>query len=212
MQYSFDYEKIPYLSKKDIAKIADDFLNINWNRDIPVDIELIAEQKYDIIFTPIIGLQKQISTDAWLLSNCHEINYDPDQNDFRIRFSVAHEMGHYLLHSEYISKTRTNNFEDYKTVLYSIPDALWTRVETQANDFAGNVLMPLKHIETRLESLRLDSTYDGSNIFKAAEKYKLNEQEFRGIIAAKIARDFEVTESAMKTRLNILGIKPNDYK
>lgn len=60
-----------------------------------------------------------------------------------MRFTVAHELGHYLFHQEYMTSDRPPLF------YHDLSESEKTRVEIQANIFAAMLLMPEKpFIET----------------------------------------------------------------
>lgn len=61
-------------------------------------------------------------------------------NFFRNQFTVAHELGHYILHSENIDPLELNH-EEYK------------QMEQEANDFASAFLMPASEFSTDVEVL-----------------------------------------------------------
>ncbi|MFJ7352959.1 ImmA/IrrE family metallo-endopeptidase [Phyllobacterium sp. 22229] len=115
-----------------------------------------------------------------------EIRPDPDQqgkfiirvnkNDSsrRQRFTVAHEIGHYLLHQDEIGDGITDD------VLYR--STLSDRREAQANRMAADLLMPQTLIDEWLErakSLKVDN------------------------IVGFLADKFNVSEAAMKIRLGL---------
>jgi hypothetical protein len=59
--------------------------------------------------------------DALILSNLKEIVYALDAPDVRLRFSLAHELGHMVLHSEQIELFRPESYSEYFSVCFSIP-------------------------------------------------------------------------------------------
>lgn len=73
----------------------------------------------------------------------------------RRRFTLAHEFAHFVLHKEFLKKNKT--IED--RILFRKGDD-FNQIETQANQFAADLLMPkdifideLKKGNTRIESL-----------------------------------------------------------
>jgi len=65
----------------------------------------------------------------------------------RMQFTIAHELGHYYLHKEYIMENKTvidgDDSLDGQAILYR-DDQLDRRtvLETQANNFAASLIMP----------------------------------------------------------------------
>lgn len=90
----------------------------------------------------------------------------------RQRFTVAHEIGHYLLHRDEIGDGITDD------VLYR--SSLSDRREAQANRFAADLLMPQKLVDEwmdRARALKVDNVItflaDKFNVSEAAMKIRL---------------------------------------
>ena len=60
----------------------------------------------------------------------------------RIRFSFAHELGHYFHHKEYYSRAGFVSAKDWKNFIINIPESEYRNFEWQANEFAGRLLVP----------------------------------------------------------------------
>jgi Zn-dependent peptidase ImmA (M78 family) len=98
--------KAPFISIEKIRTIADEFRSQYWPQDtIPIDIFKILEFELDIEIRSVLNLKEAGDIDALLLGDLKTIVID--QNDFlneraqnRLRFSVAHEIGHFVLHSD----------------------------------------------------------------------------------------------------------------
>ena len=99
----------------------------------------------------------------------------------RQRFTIAHEIGHFVLHrgGTYIDKGTYARFRDLES------GSGTKREEREANQFAAELLMPRHLVETLLQSQHLDPGDDGS----------LN----------RLAEEFEVSALAMSFRLANLG-------
>ncbi|MHA4808400.1 ImmA/IrrE family metallo-endopeptidase [Flavitalea flava] len=114
------------------------------------------------------------------------IGFNPKEAQVRRRFTVAHELGHFLLHRTtndlfvdnfFLMKFRKNNAyteEDY-------------RHEQEANAFAAALLMPETFLEEEMKKM---------------EYQRLSEADFIG----RLARKFEVSIPAMTYRLTNLNI------
>lgn len=111
----------------------------------PIDVELIAERAgFDLI--DIAGLKYISSTDAFLSHSERQIYFDPDVSTTRIRFSIAHELGHFDLHYDILKEVRFCDYSEWKTTIISIPGWFWGAVEQQANVYAGKLLVPREMI------------------------------------------------------------------
>lgn len=64
------------------------------------------------------------------------------QNKHRWRFTLAHEIGHYILHLQYLSEHSNSNIDTTESINLNITDKILQRMELQANVFAGHLLMP----------------------------------------------------------------------
>lgn len=76
---------------------------------------------------------------SWLLLYNHRL-----RSPGRIRFTQAHELGHYLLH-----RTQRSSFECSESDMVDLTQDTLT-IEAQADDFAGNLLMPLDDFRVQM--------------------------------------------------------------
>ena len=107
-----DYTKInvPFLSNLEIKNKADLFRRKFWNDSVPIDMEDIVELKLEMEIIPLKSLQTLFGIDALITSDWRSIYIDYDryvderyQN--RLRFSLAHEIGHFVLHKGIYNRT-----------------------------------------------------------------------------------------------------------
>lgn len=92
-----------------------------------------------------------------------EISLSDVSNYQRIRFSIAHELGHLFLHMHYLNEEKWNNIEigTSHTRNTNIP---YTEYESEANEFAGAFLMPKSEfIKVANENIE-DNYYNLKNI------------------------------------------------
>jgi len=195
---------IPYLPDENIRQKADNFLNKNWGDNIPVDIELIVEKKLKLDIIPLPGLYRITGTEAFLSGDLNEIIFDVDRPDVRIRFSIAHEVGHYVLHEEQIKSLRTKSYENWKGVIKSIPGPVWGRAEYQASEFAGRLLVPLSALIQSIKKRR-------SLIEQARKIINDDSASLIEYLATNISKEFKVADKTMLIRFNKENINPFDY-
>lgn len=158
-----DYRKFqtPYISNKKIEEKAINFRAKYWDGNLPVDIEKIIEIKLDIEIRPIPGLDKLCSVDTLISSNwkviyIDESRYMEDNYVNRLRFSLAHEMGHFILHKAIYSFFKISDYQDFYNFLDLIPDDQYGFLEVQANKFASYLLLPRDLLEKEKEKLLKD--------------------------------------------------------
>ena len=96
--------KVPYYSDEQLWQRASIERERTWDETLPVDIELIVEEQ-GIEVIPLPGLRKNASIDACMSRDTNTIYIDHEYVEdprmlFRVRFSVAHEYAHRILHKE----------------------------------------------------------------------------------------------------------------
>ena len=134
-----------FLTLKKIKQESISFLkSIERLNEVPLDVESIIERSLSLEIIPINGLYKTIKAECYLSSDRRSIVIDDEyymNESFykRLRFTLAHEIGHYVLHKEYYNGfADKNNFKDFHIRhRKKIPG-----IEFQANMFAGFLLMP----------------------------------------------------------------------
>jgi len=111
------------------------------------------------------------------------IGYNQNESRVRRRFTIAHELGHFILHRD-----KANLFVDKQFKVYrsqnSSTDATKQAYEKEANAFAASLLMP--------EQL----------IIKEVEKTKIDMANEEGL--KQLAKIFDVSSIAMSYRISNL--------
>ncbi len=133
-----------FISKVDINRKADTAREQFWGKnELPVDIDLVIE-KAGLNIIPLILPDKY---DAYLKSDLTGIvinkrrSEDP-RYEGRLRFSLAHEFGHYILHADLIKTIGFQSIEEYVDFFTTIPEEQYDYFEYQANAFGGRLLVP----------------------------------------------------------------------
>ena len=142
---------IPFLPKAVLASKASSFLSDNELTDIPIDIEFVAEQNYGMHIIPFSSLLHEFGIDGYSASDFTAIYVDEfvyNQRPTRLRFTVAHELGHKVLHEQYLDLLKFSSVEQWVRVVSDRLDRSdYDKMEFQANVFAGLVLVPQHHLE-----------------------------------------------------------------
>ncbi|MBI2478778.1 MAG: ImmA/IrrE family metallo-endopeptidase, partial [Planctomycetia bacterium] len=117
-----------------------------------------------------------------------------DSRPGRYRFTLAHEVGHSILHTGIFQSQAFHGIAEWKAFVDSIPDKEHGWLEYQAYAFAGLVLVPREPLEAatkqcvdliRGEGIDLDENWD----FAWSR------------IAAFLAKQFEVSSAVIERRL-----------
>lgn len=171
------------MKKDDPLKILRDH-----TKSAPINLEALARA---------LGLEFKMDSDlpdgisGHLMRNKdgdYEIASNGSEHSYRQRFSLAHEIGHFVLHKElvdirggvdddtmYRSTDRGDIYNSYIDLVH----------ERQANSFAANLLMPESLVRAAIDDLR--STTGEAKL-------------------TSLYRKFQVSPSAMRWRLKNLGL------
>jgi len=180
-------------------------------KELPVDVLSLVEIDLRLDVIPFDDLKAKYDVEAALRADFTGIYVDaetyvdlergPEWKLNRLRFSLAHEVGHYVLHS---ALPQPRNFA-------SLPDfARWTlnfdsphssrkyTAEQEANEFAGRLLVPVD---------RLRDFYDDFQT-RVAELFPGIHPDLRAAFSAKAAVKFGVNDQVISVRLDREGIWP----
>lgn len=95
--------RTPFFRYENLRQHAEDFLSEHHpGRQIPVPIEQIIEFRFGIDIVPMPGLSN-FDTVAYISHDLTEIRVDDfvyHHRPNRYRFSLAHELGHRVLHAD----------------------------------------------------------------------------------------------------------------
>lgn len=112
---------------------------------IPVPIEWIIEERFQMDIVPVPGLHRGFQIDAYITSDLSEIRVDEDvysSVETRYRFSLAHELAHRVLHADVLKQLRFNTVEEWRNARDRITEREYRFIEWHANAFAGLILVP----------------------------------------------------------------------
>lgn len=150
--------------------VAEELIS-RFNLGIPVDLQVLIENFSDLAVEFGADIEKDGQTERAGDSYLIRIRSDEDSLTTRDRFTLAHELGHVLL----------GHIDEHEIMYRSEANEL----EYEANDFAGNLLMPReKFLEVVYENV-----------------------DDRGICdLEEVANNFNVSVSAVRTRGRFLGV------
>lgn len=128
-------------------KLSEQYAQINrFRRSAPVDVEGLAEAlgvdvQYAYLDSDISGMIERVR-------NGHRITVNARDPITRQRFTLAHELGHYMNHRHLIGDGLDDDRAYRSTDIGRYHNTqIGPREETEANRFAANVLMPMDLIE-----------------------------------------------------------------
>ncbi|MFA5249034.1 MAG: ImmA/IrrE family metallo-endopeptidase [Candidatus Paceibacterota bacterium] len=154
--------------------------------------------KLELNIIPINGLQGLCDTDALITSDWSSIYVDhgrywDERYKNRLRFSLAHEIGHFVLHKQVYNDFEIESVEHFYEFMEKIPGDKYGYLETQANKFANYLLVPRKELFAEKEKIikRKRKALEG-----------ISEKMVNSYIAIPIAEIFGVSENVAEIALN----------
>ncbi len=200
---------IPVYSYEDLRKKADEFLREHHpSGNIPVPIEEIVEFDFKINIVPVLGLQREFEVEGFTSGDLKNIYVDEHVFTDRVtryRFTLAHELGHIVLHRNLYDKHRFKSIHGWQEFVNSISEEEHSWLEYQGYAFAGLILV------------------QGDNLLKSVTEWTKKIRE-KGIsmeknwdfawelITEHVAKAFLVSPDVVEKRIEKDGIKKKYMK
>lgn len=148
--------KVPVYYYEDIRQCADNVLGKHHpSKTIPVPIEPIVEFGYSTTIIPLHELQRVYGIDAFVSHHLRTVYVDnsvmESRSPNRYRFSLAHELGHIVLHGDVFSEVEFHSVAEWKELIQSMKETDRRWLEWQAHAFAGLILVPKPALVERLK-------------------------------------------------------------
>ncbi|MDP3028711.1 MAG: ImmA/IrrE family metallo-endopeptidase [Deltaproteobacteria bacterium] len=198
-----------WINKEKLWKVADDVREKYWpEATLPIDAEKIVEFRLKLIIDPKHNLFSEIDMDAYLMRDLTGIVVDYDfywneKFSNRMRFSFAHEMGHFFLHKYILPSIDFNSPEEWRNFILNVPEKEYSGFEWQANEFAGRLLVPYPELVTEFDK-----------ILKIIEENKLGQylendpDAVLSRISPALCKPFGVSTVVIETRVKREGLWP----
>lgn len=188
---------VPHLNYDQLRRHAQAFLAKHHpTQQIPVPIEHIIEFQLHLDIVPLPGLEEAFEIVGFTASTLDEISVDQyvyEHQPGRYRFTLAHEVGHVILHAALFKEHRFRGVAEWKRFVRAFPDLELSRLEWQAHSFAGLVLVPPEALQQELKS--------AAKQVKAKSVTK--ETDFAtSLIVDMVATRFQVSGDVIERRLN----------
>ena len=191
-----------FKSPDQINEIAEYFLsNYHSSSSLPVPIEEIIEFQLGIDIIPVPGLRDcfenmGLDIDAFISSDFKSITVDSymqEHRENRYRFTLAHEIGHMLLHKDIYAHFKFSSIEDWLRAIKEMPLKEREMGEWQSNEFAGLILVPRSILKDKFEQA----------MNRARESFSAHNKDFLLYVAIKnyLSPLFCVSEEVLRIRL-----------
>jgi hypothetical protein len=199
------------MDQQKIKEIADSVRLAHWaNKNLPVNTEHIIEFGIRLDIQPIPNLFSSFGIDAWLKLDCTGIIVDEgeylnERFENRLRFSFAHELGHFFLHRQVLGKVIINSLEEWQEFILSIPEKEYGSFEFQANEFGGRLIVPLLELKAHV-ARACDKLKEEKN---SLIKYLVKDPDLvLSCISPFLCRPFGVSEEVIEKRVKKEGLWP----
>jgi len=198
-----------WIDKSVLWSIADSVRSNYWPEGaLPVDIEKIVEFRLKLLPEPKRGLSSATDMDAYLKIDLTGIVVDYDlymneKNANRMRFSFAHELGHFFLHKEVFTEFDLTDPEAWKNFILNVSESEYGNFEWQANEFAGRLLVPHADLVLAIEQ--------AAQIIKDNKliEYLNNDPDaVLSRVSPMICKPFGVSADVIKRRVEREGLWP----
>jgi Zn-dependent peptidase ImmA (M78 family) len=187
----------PWLDYESIRNEADNFLQKHWPEGVsPVDVEKIVDARLGIDIIEYPGLQREIGVDGFLSRSGKSIYVDMGMSNNvsnRHRFTLAHELGHLVLHGDLYRAAEFSTPAEWLRVQSSLPERDYSRYEFQAYCFGGLILAPRQHLSAAVDEAVALAARRGYNI-------NLDDAADREFAARWVARELKVSEQVVLKR------------
>jgi Zn-dependent peptidase ImmA (M78 family) len=197
--------------REKIWSIAEDVRKKYWSElIIPIDVEKIVESRLKLTIQPKHNIRRETDMDAYLLIDRTGIVVDHDmfmdeRYLNRLRFSFAHELGHYFLHEYIYNKMLFNSVREWRDFFKNISDFDYKNYEWQANEFAGRLLVPRDELT---KEIKLTKRFIREN--KLSEYLESEPDAVLASVSPMISKKFGVSDSVIATRAEREKLWPPD--
>jgi len=193
--------KAPFIEQQEIWRRADDFRSRVWpSNEIPNGVMEIVEFELDLEVRPISRLKEDNDIDALLLGNWKTIvvdqaQYMDERYANRLRFSLAHELGHYVLHQAAFQQMARGSVQEWIEFMRDISEKEYSFLEYHAYEFAGRFLVPPEALHREFDAAILLAEQNGMS------RNQLQGDAHLQYLAKPVSRKFAVSSGVIERRL-----------
>lgn len=152
----------PILSYGEINERVEQFLKDQHPKGtLPIPIEDIADLNLRLNIFPFPGMQRDFDIDGFTSNDLTTIYVDEfiySRRPTRYRFTLAHEVGHLILHRGLIESVHPRSITEWQDFILNVDKEAYDWLEWQAYSFAGLLLVPRsflkKHFQRQLLNLK----------------------------------------------------------
>ena len=197
---------VNWSSRDEIRSQAERILNEHHpSRTLPIPVDNIVDVKLNFDIVTIHGLKRNFDWDGFLAIGSDEIYvdefiYENSNYETRYRFTLAHELGHIVLHRDVFEAVKITSFAVYKEFDGSLKQWQKHRMDSEANQFAAYLLIPDDQLATAFAAVE-PGLRDNVSEARRQGLSPPYDEFVRGSAAAELHRDFHVSSMCMRIRL-----------
>lgn len=196
--------KVQWLEYEEIHNKAEEFLNTHHpERTLPIPIHDIVDLQLGIHVVPCLGLQREVGTVGFISSDFSTITVDENIHDYvevRFRFTLAHEIGHAILHKEIYEAFSFSSPQEWKEFQKTVDSTERGKFEWQTDCFAGLILVPREELNSSINEAIKAIDANGISLTE-------NWDYAWDIIAENLGRKFNVSSGTIHYRFRYDKIK-----
>lgn len=191
----------PHLSNEYIEKVTSNIIN-NYTLQEDVLASMLNDSKYPLVATKDLVFDRLGYID--IPSSNIYISSALSPSEFRFRFVLAHEYGHFVLHRDILDNKIAVLYENESTIKsLSINSRVLHTLERQANRFASCLLMPKNSFKYAIAELFVK--YDIHKGFMYVDKQACNLNDYHRV-TNELSLRYKVSKQAAAYRMQDLGI------
>jgi hypothetical protein len=193
--------KTPFIPLEQVRTKADEFrVQYSPTTSVPIEIHDIIEFDLGLEIRPVHSLSESADIDALLLGTLQTIVVDSkmymdDRMQNRLRFSLAHEVGHLVLHRDIYEKISHSSIDGWLDFFRTVPDDEYMWIEQHAYEFAGRLLVPPALLKNEYDSRKSRAEAMGFSKWDESGETTLE------YVSDDIARKFGVSSQVISKRL-----------
>jgi len=163
---------------------------------------------------PLLALRNVYEIDAFLSQDRSAIFVSDDlitriNYNSRLRFTLAHELGHYFLHEYFYNDLTFNSAIEWKKYQDQFDKYPYYIMDQQAHNFAGVILVPDEHLNNELTNAQ-EMLENGAG----SEKFDYDKIPFELLqeyISKHLSRKFEVSTAVISKRIEFEKLSYRPY-
>jgi len=151
----------------------------------PINVEKIAKKLGLTVMEFDLG--SNVSGVLYIQNGKGTIGFNPKESPVRRRFTIAHEIGHFVLHK--LNNDMFVDTKEFKLFRNENSSTGENKMEMEANAFAAALLMPKDLLISEIKNHKFDFTEEGEND-----------------PISNLSKKFEVSVTAMTYRIDNLNL------